>query len=97
MLITDHYPSPEDLTFHLEFQIQGNGEKEVMLTARPSARTSDGRMTLEPDEYTLEWEGQVLRSDTHGHVTFLDGAAGSLRITTKTEMAIDLELEAGVV
>ncbi|MGW9827362.1 hypothetical protein ACUXNS_002386 [Brevibacterium pityocampae] len=96
VLVTDYYPPRDDHTFHLEFQVEGNGEKEIMLTARPSARTSDGRMTLEADEYTLEWEGQMPLSDKEGAAAFLDGARGSLRITTRTEMAIDLELDAGV-
>lgn len=91
--VTDYYPAADGLTYVLSFRTSAESDRNLLLSAKPTARTADGRMTLEPEEYILRWTGQVASSDSGSSATYKSGATGELQITTKSQIAIELAFD----
>lgn len=88
-----HTPTPGGPGFIVQFELKAKAKSELLVTAQPSARTADGRMGLEPDEYQLEWKGHERPAAQGDAAVFKAGSAGELKVITRTALALDLAID----
>lgn len=80
--------------FLIDFSVQSPKRSEVSVSVIPSARTADGKMVLEPDEFILEWSGQSRGRSSDPAVVFGTDNRGTLRMQTRASLAVELEFKA---
>lgn len=84
-------PLTSDHGYLVEFDVKAPKGADVAVTAVPSARTADGRMPLEPDEYWVKWGGHCGGEATERTVIYRNGGRGQLMLRTRTSIAVDLD------
>lgn len=89
-------PCTSDHGYLVEFDVKAPKGVDVAVTAVPSARTADGRMHLEPDEYWVEWGGHGGGEATERTVIYRNGSRGQLMLRTRTAIAVDLDFRTEV-
>lgn len=93
VVVHGHTPTPDGPGFTVQFELMSEGEPELVVTAQPFARTADGRMALESDEYQLEWKGYERSAAQSDAAVFKGGSAGELKVITRTSLALDLTID----
>lgn len=92
--VSDAMPLANARGYRIDFDVKAPTGTDIAVTAIPSARTADGRMNLDRDEFWIEWQGQIEGGRDDHSVVFSGGSRGALLLRTRAEIAIDLNFKA---
>lgn len=96
VVVTDHSVHADGRRYLVNFSIDGSEGQLLHVTVRPSARTAEGQLRLDPDECSIEWIDSVETSADDRTAVFRGGDAGQLKIQTKALVSLDLGFDVEV-